>query len=67
MYCVRLWLQVGHKDYVTTLAWMPAGLREDLPEGGLVSGKRFIVMYVTSFTIPLLEIAALVAQIDSIV
>lgn len=37
------WLvQIGHTDYVTALAWMPAGLTEDLPEGGLVSGMGIL-------------------------
>lgn len=34
-----LLLQVGHTDYVSTLAYAPPGLSQDYPAGALVSGE----------------------------
>ena len=36
--CTALALQVGHKDFVSALAYIPAG--EQYPKGAVVSGSR---------------------------
>lgn len=36
----RCWLQVGHTDFVSALAYAPPGLLEGCPGGAVVSGSR---------------------------